>query len=196
MKAKGTGFSRTCDGVSRRDCIKIGALGMGGMALPQWLQAEEHSPSSSDQSAVIMVFLAGGPSHLDMYDIKEDAPTEIRGEFAPISTKIPGIRISQHMPTIAANMDKFAVLRGVVGSSGQHSGFQCETGHSHKNQPPGGWPSFGAVLSELQGSRVDGVPPFLSLSGMRSGGGFLGGRALRSEISFANGVWHRLRPTV
>ena len=83
---------------------------MGGMALPQWLRAEAEAGGRNNESAVIMVFLAGGPPHLDMYDIKEDAPSEIRGEFGAISTSVPGIRVCEHMPRLAANMDKFAIL--------------------------------------------------------------------------------------
>jgi hypothetical protein len=92
---------RFCDGVSRRNFLKIGALSMGGLALPQILQAEALSGVRRSHKAVIMVFLPGGPSHQDMFDLKMDAPSEIRGEFKPISTSVPGIQICEHLPQLA-----------------------------------------------------------------------------------------------
>ena len=83
--------SRFCDGVSRRNFLKIGALGLGGIALPELLNAESQSGTRLGHKAVIMVFLPGGPSHQDMFDLKTDAPSEVRGEFKPISTKVPGV---------------------------------------------------------------------------------------------------------
>src|SRR5262252_6962186 len=106
---------RFCDGVSRRNFLRIGALGMGGLLLPQVLQAESATGVRRSHKAVIMIFLPGGPSHQDMFDLKMDAPSEIRGEFKPISTKVAGIQICEHMPRIAAVMDKLTVIRSVVG---------------------------------------------------------------------------------
>ena len=82
---------RYCDGVPRRDFLKIGGLAMGGLAMPDILRAESQIQSGLSHKAVIMVFLAGGPSHQDMFDIKTEAPVEIRGEFKPIQTNVPGI---------------------------------------------------------------------------------------------------------
>lgn len=175
LKILGPSSSGYCDGVSRRSFMKIGALGMGGLALPDFLRAQSASGGSpSREKSVIMVFLAGGPSHQDLWDIKEDAPSEIRGEFSAIPTSVPGVRICEHAPKIAASFEKFAALRSIVGSTGQHSSFQCESGHSERNQPAGGWPSLGAVLSHVQGASKPGVPPSLALSGSRAEGGFLG----------------------
>src|SRR6266850_1549020 len=84
---------RFCDGISRRNFLRIGALGLGGLALPQILEAEASSGSRRSQKAVIMIYLPGGPPHQDTFDIKQDAPSEIRGEFRPISTNVPGIQI-------------------------------------------------------------------------------------------------------
>ena len=163
-----------CDGVSRRDFLKIGALGMGGMALPQILQAESSAGLKRSNKAIIMIYLPGGPSHLDMYDIKEDAPVEVRGEFRAISTSVPGLRVCEHMPRLAANMDKFVAVRSLVGQVDQHSSFQCMTGRVEQNQPPGGWPSIGSVLSKMQGSSQPGSPAFMSLSGRVAPAGFVG----------------------
>ncbi|HTD65206.1 MAG TPA: DUF1501 domain-containing protein [Candidatus Limnocylindria bacterium] len=156
--------SRFCDGVSRRNFLKIGALGLGGLALPQILQAESLTGTHRSHKAVIMIFLPGGPPHQDMFDLKMDAPSEVRGEFQPISTKVPGIQICEHLPLLAKQMDKWAIIRSMVGALDDHDAFQCLTGRTVRNQPPGGWPSLGAVVSKLQGSVNKFVPPFVGLS--------------------------------
>src|SRR6266508_4040691 len=92
---------RFCDGLSRRNFIRIGALGMGGLALPQLLQAESASGIRKSQKAVIMIYLPGGPPHQDMFDLKLDAPSEVRGEFRPIKTNVSGIQICEHLPRMA-----------------------------------------------------------------------------------------------
>src|SRR5579863_10286173 len=100
---------RLCDGVSRRGFLKIGgfALGaMGGITLPDILRAEAAAGKKSSHKAVINIFLAGGPPHQDMWEIKTEAPKEIRGEFSPIDTKVPGIQIGETFPLIASMMDK------------------------------------------------------------------------------------------
>ncbi len=113
--------SRRCDGVSRRDFIRIGGLGVGGLTLSQLLRAEAAQGKRSSHKAVIMIFMTGGPPHQDMYDLKTDAPDEIRGPFKPIATKVPGIQVCEHLPGIAAMMDKLVPIRSVVGSDGGHS---------------------------------------------------------------------------
>jgi hypothetical protein len=134
------------------------------MSLPQILRAEAASGIERSHKAVIMVFLSGGPPHQDMVDLKMDAPAEIRGEFKPIRTKVAGIEICEHLPRLAAMMDRFAVIRSVVGSEGRHAAFQCMTGRTVARQPAGGWPSLGAVVSKLQGPTDPAVPPFVGLS--------------------------------
>ena len=152
-----------CDGMTRRSFLKIGGLAMGGLSLPQLLQAEAVSGRKSHK-AVIMVFLSGGPPHQDMVDLKVDAPVEIRGEFQPIATNVPGIDICEHLPLLAQRMDRLAIIRSLVGSEGRHAAFQCMTGHSVNGQPSGGWPSLGAAVSKLQGPLRSGTMPFVSLS--------------------------------
>ncbi len=152
-----------CDGMTRRSFLKIGGLAMGGLSLPQLLQAEAVSGRKSHK-AVIMVFLSGGPPHQDMVDLKVDAPVEIRGEFQPIATNVPGIDICEHLPLLAQRMDRLAIIRSLVGSEGRHAAFQCMTGHSVNGQPAGGWPSLGAAVSKLQGPLRSGTMPFVSLS--------------------------------
>jgi hypothetical protein len=137
---------------------------LGGLALPNLLRAESASGVGRSHKAVIMIFLPGGPSHQDMFDLKTDAPSEIRGEFKPISTKIPGIQICEHLPLLAGMADKLAIIRSMVGCSGDHDAFQCLTGRTTRNQPPGEWPSLGSVVSKLQGPVTPLVPPFVGLS--------------------------------
>lgn len=154
-----------CDRLPRRSFLQIGGLAMGGLSLPQILQAQEKNGNGSSHKAVIMIFLAGGPPHQDMLDLKPDAPAEIRGEFDPIATSVPGIQISELMPRVASMMDKFAVIRSLVGSEGRHDSFECSTGrHFRSTQPQGGWPALGSSLSKMYGPVDPAVPPYVDLS--------------------------------
>ncbi|HSH92911.1 MAG TPA: DUF1501 domain-containing protein [Roseimicrobium sp.] len=155
--------ARFCDGISRRNFLKIGALGLGGLSLPQILQAESKSGIKQTQKSIIMIYLPGGPPHQDMFDLKLDAPSEVRGEFKPISTNVPGIQICEHLPLMSRMMDKMVPIRSIVGSEGGHDNFQCYTGRSQRNQPPGGWPTFGSAISKLQGAADPAIPPFIGL---------------------------------
>ncbi len=137
---------------------------MGGLTLPQLLRAEAQAGIKRSHKAVIMIFLPGGPSHQDTFDLKPDAPAEFRGEFKPIDTNVPGIQICEHLPKIARLMDKCAVLRTIVGSVGAHDSFQCFSGRGVNNAPPGGWPSLGATLCKLYGPVEPAIPPFVGLS--------------------------------
>src|SRR5947208_4908716 len=91
-----------CDGVSRRSFLQLGGLAMGGLSLPQLLRAEAAAGIRSNHKSIIMIFLSGGPPHQDMVDLKPDAPVEIRGEFKPSATNVPGIQICEHLPRLAA----------------------------------------------------------------------------------------------
>ncbi|MFO0918718.1 MAG: DUF1501 domain-containing protein [Planctomycetaceae bacterium] len=146
-----------------RTALQAGVLGHGRPGLPDLLRAEAAAGQSS-QKAVIMVFLSGGPPHQDLVDLKVDAPVEIRGEFQPIATNIPGIDICEHLPQLAQRMDRLAIIRSLVGSEGRHASFQCMTGHAVNNQPPGGWPSLGSAVSKIQGPTSSGMLPFVGLS--------------------------------
>ena len=166
--------SRYCDGMSRRSCLKIGSLALGGLALPEILRGEAASGSGKTAKGIIMVLLPGGPSHLDMYDLKPNAPTEIRGEFGPIATSVPGIEICELMPRLAERADKLTLIRSLMGFRNDHNTHWCSTGwESHPAMPsspivagfpPGDWPSFGAVLSRQFGARQPGIPPAVDLS--------------------------------
>ncbi len=155
---------RPCPGVPRRTFLQVGGLALGGLALPQLLHAEEQAGVRTAHKSVIMIFLSGGPPHQDMVDLKTDAPADIRGEFNPIRTNVPGLDICEHLPRLSKIMDRFAVIRSLVGSEGHHSAFQCVTGRTQQNQPGGGWPSFGSMVAKVQGAVTESVPPFVGLS--------------------------------
>lgn len=160
----GRGFS-LCDGMTRRDALRVGALGFGGLTLAQLLEAEEHAGVRRSHKAIIMVYMAGAPSHQDMYDLKMDAPSEIRGAFKPIRTNVPGIEICEHLPRMARIMDKLIPLRSVHGSpDGSHDSHICYTGRPVGNAPIGGWPSVGSMVSNLLGPTSPAVPPFIGLA--------------------------------
>ena len=166
--------SRFCDGMSRRTWLSIGGLALGGLALPEILRAEASHGVRNPAKGIIMVLLPGGPTHLDMFDLKPNAPAEIRGEFRPIATNVPGIEICELMPRLASLADKLVFIRSLVGFRDDHNTHWCSTGwESHPPMaaspivpgfPPGDWPSLGSVLSRQLGTRVPGVPPSVDLT--------------------------------
>ena len=168
-----------CDGISRRNFIQIGAFG-AGFTLADMLRAKTASAAakkqaSRSQKAAIMIYLPGGPSHMDMYDLKPDAPAEFRGEFKPIGTNVPGVQICEHFPLQAKMWDKLAVVRSVV-SVDEHSDSYVLTGYPDRVNRTADHPSFGSVVSKLRGDAAGPVPPFVSLRGMSRGTepGYLG----------------------
>ncbi len=164
-----------CDGVSRRGFLKIGAFG-AGLTLAGMLRARAAAKGASGSAkSAIMIYLPGGPSHMDMYDLKPDAPKEFRGEFNPIATNVAGVQICEHFPLQAKMWDKLAVVRSVV-SVDEHSDSAVMTGYSENVNRVANHPSFGSVVSKLRGSGKSDVPPFVSLRGMSRGTepGYLG----------------------
>jgi len=155
--------SRFCDGLSRRNFLRIGALGMGGLALPDLLRAEAAAGLRAGHKAVIMVYLPGGPPHQDTFDLKPDAPAEIRGEFKGIPTSVPGFQICEHLPLLARQAHRYSVIRSISDAVDDHSDFMCQTGRRKGNQPPGGWPTFGACVSRVLGASDPAVPAFVGL---------------------------------
>ena len=154
---------RFCNGLTRRDMLRVGGLSLGGLTLPQLLQCEAQAGTRPTHKSLIMIYLCGGPPHQDMYDIKPDAPREIRGPFTAIDTNVPGIQISQELPHMARIMDKLVPIRTMVGARDSHYSYQCMTGHHRRGEPAGGWPHFGSASSFYQGPVHPGIPPFVSL---------------------------------
>jgi hypothetical protein len=159
--------SRYCDGVSRRGFLKIGGLsfGAGGLSLADLMRAEAATGKTNSHKSVINIFLAGGPPHQDMWDIKTEAPSEIRGEFKPIKTNVPGIEICEVFPKLAGLMDKAAVIRSVVGCSGGHDPYVCFSGwHPNQLKNIGGRPAIGSAVAKLFGPVDASVPPNIGLA--------------------------------
>src|SRR5262245_35112551 len=119
---------RHCDGLSRRSFLHIGALAVGGLTLPRLLRAEQRAGIGRSHKSVIMVYLTGGLAHQDTFDLKPHAPAEVRGEFKPMATKVPGIQIGELLPKLAACADKYALVRSIVGLRDEHSSFQNAAG--------------------------------------------------------------------
>src|SRR5207247_831084 len=130
---------------------------------------------TSAPKSAIMIYLPGGPSHMDMYDLKPEAPVEYRGEFRPIDTNVPGVQICEHMPRQARMMDKLAILRSIA-SVDEHSDSLVMTGYSENTNRVAHHPSFGSVISRLRSGSGADVPTFVSLRGNTIGTepGYLG----------------------
>jgi hypothetical protein len=162
---------RFCDGVSRRSFLKVGALAMGGLSLPQILRAgETPAGKAARHKSVIMVYLPGGPSHMDTYDLKPDAPAEYRGEFKPVKSNVPGMDFCELFPRQAAIADKLTIVRSVVGAVAEHAPALLMSGYSEAlGKAQGGRPGLGAILSKLQGPTDPRVPPYVSLMGNATG---------------------------
>lgn len=171
-----------CDGLTRREFLKVGGMAAGGLSLAQLLGLEARAGVGRSHKAIINIFLPGGPSHIDTFDLKPEAPSEIRGEFRPIRTKVPGMEICELFPRLAKIADKFALIRSIADSDGAHDCYQCMTGFRRRDRAPqGGWPALGSWVSKIQGPNGD-VPSNVSLMyptrykmwGDSVGGGFIG----------------------
>jgi hypothetical protein len=155
-----TGRRLRGSGLSRRNFLSIGTLALGGLSLADFLRLEARGASAESPSpkSVVFVYLPGGPSHIDLYDMKPDAPVEIRGEFKPIRTNVPGIEICELMPLQAKIADRFSIVRGFQ-TTGTHDSRMLTTGFK-----PGVYrPAFGSVVSRLLPGQAGGLPPYVTL---------------------------------
>jgi uncharacterized protein (DUF1501 family) len=163
---------RLCDGLSRRAFLKAGALSVGGLTLADLLRlrARGATRAGARGKAVIMVYLNGGPSHVDLYDLKPDAPVEYRGEFKPIRTNVPGMDICELMPLQAKIADKLAIVRNMKFQQQGHTPPELFTGFLRGNRP-----SIGSVVSKLRAD-AGALPPYVYLGDANyvGGPGFLG----------------------
>jgi hypothetical protein len=156
------------DLIGRRTFLRVGTLALGGMSLPGLLRLREagaQSPSGRKKS-VILIWQAGGPSHIDMYDLKPDAPAEVRGEFKPIDTNVAGIRIGEHLPRQAKIMDKLAILRSACHTNAGHGmGSQWMlTGYQPTIEVNDNiYPSTGSVVAKMNGPNEPGLPAYVNL---------------------------------
>jgi hypothetical protein len=153
--------ARHCDALTRRNILRIGALGVGGLTLPGLLQARAAESKSPGDKAVIMICLGGGPSHIDTYDMRPDSPAEYRGEFNPIATKVPGLQMCELMPRQAEIADKLAVVRSMQWTEPCHQYGEICTGFPPRAHRPG----FGAIVNRLYRGGTRRLPRFVDLGG-------------------------------
>lgn len=166
---------RTCDGIRRRDMLRIGGLGAAGLTLSRYLElasAGDVQPAAKATSA-IFVNLPGGPSHMDTFDLKPDSPKEYRGEFNPIQTSVSGIEISEHLPKLASAMQHFTILRGVTHTLGAHRLGQEFVNTGSRPLPSLEYPGYGSVVTKELGGPED-LPPFVAVPNTNQKPGFLG----------------------
>ncbi|MEI8381761.1 MAG: DUF1501 domain-containing protein [Planctomycetota bacterium] len=164
---------RTCDSESsrldRRNFLRVGSLAVGGLTLPNLLRGEalaKEGGTSAKRKSVILVWQAGGPSHIDMYDLKPTAPAEYRGEFKPIPTNVPGIEIGEHLPLQATMFDKFSVVRSAFHTNAGHGmGSQWMlTGYQPTIEVNDNiYPSCGSVVAALRGPNEPGMPAYCNV---------------------------------
>lgn len=166
---------RFCDGVRRRDFLKAGVLG-SGLSLASYLRmAESGEVDASREKAGILIYLTGGPTHMDTFDMKPDAPEEYRGEFKPIKTNVPGVEISEHLPKLAQEADKFAILRGVSHTLAAHELGREYLSTGNRPIPSLIFPSYASVATKEFGSPSD-LPAAVSVpnSPQKNPAGYLG----------------------
>lgn len=147
----------TCN---RRDLLQLGGLGLCGFTLADLLRLETQAATGRSPKSIIYVILSGGPSHIDMWDLKPAAPLEYRGPFQPIATSLPEVQICEHMPRQAAMMDQLALIRGIRSVENDHFLSEVYTGLPRTS---GKRPTFGSVVSK-QGTHRSPIPPYVSLN--------------------------------
>jgi uncharacterized protein (DUF1501 family) len=179
--------TRNCEGRRRRDFLKIGAITCLGLSLADYFRLQAANPATARRhdASCILLWLNGGPSHLDTFDPKPDAPAEIRGEFATIPTTIPGVRFCEHLPRLARQLDKFSILRSVTSPENGHERATHYLLTGYRFNPALEYPSYGSVLSrelKQQPPGKDGapseLPPYVLMGGYPfgyGGAGYMGG---------------------
>ena len=154
---------------SRRWFLEAGMGGLGALALPGLLPAEVASTAAGGKKSVILFWLSGGPSHIDMWDPKPDAPQEIRGPFSTIPTRLPGVAFGEHLPLQASIADKLSIIRSVDCSSSNHTPITMQAGNplarrTNDGRDGGGYPSMGSVAARFRGANDPDMPPFVGLA--------------------------------
>ena len=156
---------------NRREMLKVGAL--GGLSLSHYLKLQAATQSSSPKRSGIFIFLEGGPSHQDTFDLKPDAPSEYRGEFKPISTSVPGIQICEHLPELAKRMKDYAIIRGLSHTLADHGIGKKYLLTGNRPSQTLSYPEYGAVVSKVHPSAFD-LPSYVSIDESFVGPGYLG----------------------
>lgn len=171
-----SGSNRSCDGITRRDVLRIGSLAALGLGLPDLLRAKAHGAAPAKDVSCILLWLQGGISHVDSFDPKPDAPAEIRGEFGVIDTNVAGIRVCDPLPKLARHQDKYSILRSLNPRNGSHGVADAYMMSGHPFNPSITYPAFGAVVSKEHGDRRS-MPPYVQVGqaiDQRFGGGVAG----------------------
>ena len=175
-----------CDGISRRDMLRVGGLSGLGLWMFDWfkLRAAASDAATSRAKSCILLWLDGGPSHLETFDPKPDAPREVRGPFKPIATNVPGIQICELMPQTARLADKLAIVRSMTSPLGEHGLANHYLLTGYQPSPVLEYPSYGAVLAQQRGGQHT-LPPYVAIPEFKptAGAGFLG----RAHDPFATG---------
>jgi hypothetical protein len=166
---------RNCDGSTRRDFLRVGAAGFAGLTLSSYLRAAESGSlvGGAKAKAAIYINLPGGPSHMDMFDLKPESSDEYRGEFNPIQTKVQGMEICEHLPKLASVADKFCILRGVTHTLAAHRLGSEYVNTGNRPLPSIEFPGYGSVVTKELGGPAD-LPPFVSIPNSTQRPGFLG----------------------
>jgi Protein of unknown function (DUF1501) len=177
--------TKDCEGFYRRDFLKIGAAGLFGLTLPQLLQMEARARAAGTASpardrratSVIMVWLAGGPATIDMWNLRPNAPEGIRGEFRQIPTTAAGVQICEHLPRMAQVMDKCTLVRSLAHTIPSHGPATVFMTTGNKPTPALQYPALGSLVTRLLPAER-GVPPYVTFSELRNGSagqaGYLG----------------------
>lgn len=168
--------SRNCEGVHRRDAIRIGSLGALGLNLGDWLNLRAASPANSGSAkSCILLWLDGGPSHLETFDPKPEAPAEVRGPFGTIRTAVPGIQLSEHLPRTAEQMSRVAIVRSLTSPVGEHGLANHYLLTGYRPSPVLEYPSIGSVAAHFR-SETNALPPYVAVPdrSAAAGPGFLG----------------------
>jgi hypothetical protein len=178
-----TGKYIDCDGITRRDFIRVGALAAFGLTMPGLLEAQAATtsgpavaPGAKRDAACILLWMGGGPSHIDTFDPKPDAPQEIRGAFKAIETNVKGVQISEHLPKLAKQADKFSILRSVTSPDGSHESATHYLLTGYPFNPAIEYPGYGSVLAREKGFQND-MPPYILMGGLpfnHGYGGYMG----------------------
>ncbi|MEQ1824904.1 MAG: DUF1501 domain-containing protein [Pirellula sp.] len=167
--------NKYCDGIDRRDFIRFGGLSMGGLTLANYFElAEAGAVKPGHATSGIFIDLNGGPSHLDTFDLKPDAPDGIRSDFKPIPTCVEGVYISEHLPKMAKAFDKYAILRGVSHTLAAHRLGSEFVNTGSRPLASLEYPGYGSVVCKERGVDED-IPPFVAIGGQSNQrAGFLG----------------------
>ncbi len=161
-----TGHHKDCEGFSRRDFIKVGALTAMGLTMADLFRMRAAGAADIGKAkSCILLWMAGGPSHMDTWDLHPEAGEEFRGEFKPIKTNVPGVEISEHLPRVAQQADKFCIIRSITSPEGSHQRATNYMNTGNRDNPALTFPSYGSVIAKETGFS-GAMPPYVAIPDM------------------------------